>query len=86
MFDSYQRIRLRDLAWRQGDPKPDYTKPNVRLEAYIAELHVQHPKLFHTGATLPQRVFMDRPRLTIPHSHALRDYHNSTLKMIESTP
>ena len=85
MFDSYQQIRLRDLAWRQGDPKPDYAKPNVRLDAYIAELHAQHPKLFHNRDTLHRRVFMDRPVLTIPYSHSVRDYDNSTLKMIEST-
>ena len=85
MFDSYQKIRLRDLAWKTGDPKPDYTKANVRLEAYIAELQETHPKLFHNRDTLHRRVFMDRPVLTIPYSHSVRDYDNSTLKMIEST-
>ncbi|CAB4131823.1 hypothetical protein UFOVP125_33 [uncultured Caudovirales phage] len=85
MFDSYQRIRLRDLAWREGDPKPDYTKANVRLDAYIAELQVQHPKLFHNSASLAQRVFLDKPMGTMPYSYAVRDYANSTLKMIENT-
>jgi hypothetical protein len=85
MFDSNQKQRLRDLAWRPGEPKPDYTKANVRLEAYTEELQRQYAELFHNKDTLYKRVFMDRPRLTIPHSSFVRDYHNSTLTMIEST-
>jgi len=85
MFDNNQKQRLRDLAWRPGEPKPDYTKANVRLEAYTQELQRQYAELFHNKDTLYKRVFMDRPRLTIPHSHSVHDYHNSTLKMIEST-
>ena len=85
MFDSYQRIRLRDLAWRQGDPTPDYTKPNVRLEAYIAELQATHPKLFHSKDTLPKRVFVDKPMLLIPHERAVRGPKGSPYLLIERT-
>ena len=84
MFDSNQKQRLRDLAWRPGEPKPDYTKTNVRLGAYTEELRRQYPELFHNRDTLHRRVFMDRPRLTIPHSRAVYDYHNATLKMINT--
>ena len=86
MFDSYQKIRLRDLAWRHNEKRPDYSQPNPRLDAYITELQTTHPELFHNKDTLHKRVFMDQPLRIIPHSHALRSPENSTLKMIESTP
>jgi len=85
MFDSYQKIRLRDLAWRCNEKKPDYSYNNPLLDAYIAELQVTHSELFHNRASLPKRVFMDQPLRAVPYSHALRSVENSTLSMIRNT-
>ena len=85
MFDSYQKIRLRDLAWRCNEEKPDYSQPNPLLDAYIAELQVTHPELFHDKASLPKRVFMDQPLRAVPYGRALRSVENSTLSMIRNT-
>ena len=76
MFNDLQRQRLKDCA-----------KSPSLLYAYIAELQVQYPELFHHGkVSLGKRVFFDKPmRQDTPLTHCLRGYDESPIPHIRRT-
>lgn len=73
MFNNLQRQKLRDCA-----------KSPTKLYAYIAELQIQYPELFHHGKeSLAKRVFFDKPmRQDTPHLRCLRGYQDSPITHI----